>query len=95
MMSRRRQPGGQVPSDTPFDKSASTSPDKASSSTSTSQRSSRAGSLSKARARVAEGLKSPLLAGMKLDEIREGFNKGVEDFSKGVEVKYVVRTQRV
>ncbi|KAI9636789.1 diacylglycerol acyltransferase, partial [Dioszegia hungarica] len=41
-------------------------------------RSSRTGSLSKARARVAEGLKSPMLGVKKLDEIRESFNKGVE-----------------
>jgi hypothetical protein len=40
--------------------------------------SSRTGSLSKARKIVAEGMKSPLLSGMKLDEIRETFNKGVE-----------------
>jgi hypothetical protein len=43
-----------------------------------SGRSSRTGSLSKARARVAEGLKSPMLGVKKLDEIRESFNKGVE-----------------
>jgi hypothetical protein len=40
--------------------------------------SSRTGSLSKARAMVAEGLKSPLLKSMKLEEIRDNFNKGVE-----------------
>lgn len=39
--------------------------------------SSRKGSLSKARAMV-EGLRSPMLGVMKLDEIRENFNKGVE-----------------
>jgi hypothetical protein len=35
-------------------------------------------SMSNARKRVAEGLKSPLLGGMKLDEIGEKFSKGVE-----------------
>lgn len=45
---------------------------------SSSGHSSRTGSLSKARAMVAEGLKSPLLNKMKLEEMRENFNKGVE-----------------
>lgn len=45
-------------------------------------------SISNARKRVAEGLKSPLLGGMKLDEIGE-------KFSKNVEIKYVTVNESI